>query len=80
MTRSFTLPGGAEFRRLDDAPEHDPEFDIIVQAKGQARNSARVDLASLASAIAAMTPLGDTAETFAAAERFLKTGTFLKAG
>lgn len=77
MTRTFTLPGGAEFKRLDDAAEHDPEFDIAVQTTGNPRQVARVDLASLASAFAAMTPLGDTADTFAAAERFLKTGALL---
>jgi hypothetical protein len=42
---------------------------------------ASLTIADFASAIAAMTPLGDTGETFWAAKRFLETGEFAdKAG
>ena len=73
MSREFTVAGGS-FVRLDDAPEHPPEFEIRTNPGVK---QVRMDVASFASAIAAMTPQGDTAETFAAAERFLKTGSFV---
>ena len=75
MKNTFTAGGiagtAATFSRMDEG-DGPPEFQIAVTPG----TVAHLEVASLASAIAAMTPQGDNAETFAAAERFLLTGDF----
>ncbi len=65
----------------DVVPAGPPEADLFYLRMHPAGRHiegqlAVLTLADLASAIAAMTPQGESGETFRAAERFLKTGQF----